>query len=792
MKPADSASAAIRGATLAFQRDKLEQEQELARQPSVRQFRERDNGAYTAATEAVRSTGTANNSSSGASTVGSRAHLVPARTVSTASAPTFAEQQHGAVGLDGRSQQQQHSQAAGVVAARLHQLDRHASGGGASAAFASQAAHLGLAPAAGPTLARMDAKNQSLIAATLAASRSTSPTAASTKTVRRAESVGTMSSASSGGGSVVGDVVDSGPLASAGSLISMFEKARGKGPSPPESVTSGAEEKRPAMTVMAKEKSVAVGKASQKKKSKALPAVKGDARPPTPPPATKTRRDPMAETASESKPRAPADDGKSKTAAAAELSGPPLRSGSLASQTTQKQQHQHQPTIKSKENKVVAPPKLPASPQRPMTPISGSATTQPSTPAPLPEPTSRPKSSQARSEAVPPRALHPSTPPPLKPLMSRNVAEVVSPQPTRVSKTPLSPMASPHLTLSPSIHIALASPSPDPQKKSHNSAAAKRPPTPPKPRGSDKSARDTDKQDQPTRRSRSHSHNLDAAAASQSRASIASAISLSGQSVSPVSGQNTGSRPSSIFLSRRHSVVSAPSSPSRDIISRRHVTGTNNGSQPGHTQLDNLTDAIMAGSLASSRLTPHHTGSTALAPPLPKRQKSPRLLHTLRHAHQLSDEEEDTHKKGHRALLRKGKHAHHEGSRKKWREEIRPRERKRYEALWASNRGVLLTDTRLMSPATSLSSDLDRDVSQCVANVVVRQVWKRSRLPADELAEIWDLVDRSGAGMLSRAEFVVGTWLVDQRLKGRKVPARVTDSVWGSANGVMVKGPKGK
>jgi hypothetical protein len=143
-------------------------------------------------------------------------------------------------------------------------------------------------------------------------------------------------------------------------------------------------------------------------------------------------------------------------------------------------------------------------------------------------------------------------------------------------------------------------------------------------------------------------------------------------------------------------------------------------------------------------------------------------------------------------LLRKGKHAHHEGSRKKWREEIRPRERKRYEALWASNRGILLTDTRMMSPATSISSDLDRDVSQCVANVVVREVWRRSRLPVDELAEIWDLVDRGRSGMLSRAEFVVGTWLVDQRLKGRKVPAKVTDSVWGSANGVMVKGPNGK
>ncbi|KAL6695069.1 hypothetical protein J3F84DRAFT_376036 [Trichoderma pleuroticola] len=410
------------------------------------------------------------------------------------------------------------------------------------------------------------------------------------------------------------------------------------------------------------------------------------------------------------------------------------------------------------------------------TPVSNTAS-QPSTPAP----SSEPRSSHAR-----PRALHPSTPPPLKPLMSRNVAEVVSPQPTRVSRAPLSPVTSAHLTLSPSMHVALASPSPDPPKKS-KSTATKRPPTPPKPRGSGKDALDKDK-DQPPRRGRSYSNHLDASSSGQARSSIASAVSRSaGQSASPPSQQREP-RPSSMILGRRHSTVSVGSSPSRELASQRRIA---NGS-PGRTQLDNLTDAIVAGSLASTRLTPHNTGPASLAPPaLPKRQKSPRLLHTLRQP-QLLDEEDDQHKKGHRALLRKGKHAHHEGSRKKWREEIRPRERKRYEALWASNRGILLTDTRMMSPATSISSDLDRDVSQCVANVVVREVWKRSRLPLDELAEIWDLVDRGRAGMLSRAEFVVGTWLVDQRLKGRKVPAKVTDSVWGSANGVMVKGPNGK
>ncbi|PON20827.1 hypothetical protein TGAM01_v210335 [Trichoderma gamsii] len=787
MKPADSASAAIRGATLAFQRDKLEQKQQqqgqqqepstTTRQPLGRNHShvvagKRDNGAYTAATEAVRSTGTAAANGSNNHTIGTRAHLVPGRTISTASAP-----EPSAVGLGASRPQQLEGQ---------QQQQRHTGGGGgASAAFASQAAHLGLAPAA----ARMDGRNQSLIAATLAASRSASPTRpAATNTGtntakmagRRAESVRTMSSASSAGGS---EVVDSGPLASAGSLISMFERGNGKGPSPPESVVSGAgaEDKiklRPAVTVVTASDQPQQKKVKKPKKTPAV--VKRDTRapPPTPPPATRTRRDPMAETA-------PGGDGKSMTAAA-EVSGPGQRIDqreSLGLQTAQKQQREsndnsnrqsEQPTTtKLKENKAATPPQRPMTPAAATTHTSTSTSTSAPAPAPLPQHKPNPTSSHPRSETTtsPPRAIHPSTPPPLKPLMSRTVAEVVSPQPTRVTKTPLSPMASPHLTLNPSIHVALASPSPDPPKKRQDVLVVKRPPTPPKPRGNGHKRTGSD---EPKLRGRSYSHHLDAAAANQSRASIASAM-RTGQSVSP---QHSGSsRPSSMFLSRRHSMVSAPS------------LGT---ATPGHTPLDNLTDAIMAGSLASSRLTPHHTGSKLAPPPVPKRQKSPRLLHTLRNPHQVSDDEEDSHKKGHRALLRKGKHAHHEGSRKKWREEIRPRERKRYEALWASNRGIMLTDTRLMSPATSISSNLDRDVSQCVANVVVREVWKRSRLPLDELAEIYDLVDRSRMGMLSRAEFVVGTWLVDQRLKGRKVPARVTDSVWGSANGVTVKGPNGK
>lgn len=203
--------------------------------------------------------------------------------------------------------------------------------------------------------------------------------------------------------------------------------------------------------------------------------------------------------------------------------------------------------------------------------------------------------------------------------------------------------------------------------------------------------------------------------------------------------------------------------------------------------LESLTTAIVAGSLASANLIPHHSGSTLPAPPLPKRQKSPRLLQTLRQPHVASDDESDKHKKSHLRKFRGGKHSHHEGSRKRWREEITERERKRYEAVWASNRGLLLTPQNVQA-----ANNVTNDTSQCVVNIVVREIWKRSRLPQDELAEVWDLVDRKHRGMLNRQEFVVGMWLIDQRLRGRKIPHRVSDSVWGSANGVHVIKPKVK
>ncbi|ORY70044.1 uncharacterized protein BCR38DRAFT_333307 [Pseudomassariella vexata] len=189
----------------------------------------------------------------------------------------------------------------------------------------------------------------------------------------------------------------------------------------------------------------------------------------------------------------------------------------------------------------------------------------------------------------------------------------------------------------------------------------------------------------------------------------------------------------------------------------------------------------MAGILASSRATPSSTALTP--PPPPSRRQTPHMRQTLRQLPSKSDDEASRpHKHRKKPLGGHKKHSHHEGARRRWREEITARERKRYEGVWASNRGLFLNS----------SSPDDARTSELVANVVVRDIWARSRLPVDELAEVWDLVDHQHNGALDKADFVVGMWLIDQRLRGRKLPQKVGDSVWESATGVKVPGPRGR
>lgn len=258
------------------------------------------------------------------------------------------------------------------------------------------------------------------------------------------------------------------------------------------------------------------------------------------------------------------------------------------------------------------------------------------------------------------------------------------------------------------------------------------------------------------------------------------------------------------------------------VAVRQNVTG------PSRLPIDSLSDAMMAGSLASARHTPIPTAGTRSPPPVPpsrrkgggrkaaSRPSSPHHMKKTLREHKPKSDDEDArrphHKKG---LINSKKHTHHEGSRRRWREEITERERKRYEAVWASNRGLLLVPTPGSAPpacsdpehnpqqqphthkasggggAPTVRDRSHEELSEHVASVVVRDLWSRSRLPEAELAEVWDLVYGLGQeggprvrAALSKSEFVVGTWLVDQRLRGRKIPPRVGDSVWSSAKGL--------
>lgn len=194
-------------------------------------------------------------------------------------------------------------------------------------------------------------------------------------------------------------------------------------------------------------------------------------------------------------------------------------------------------------------------------------------------------------------------------------------------------------------------------------------------------------------------------------------------------------------------------------------------------KVDSLANTIVAASLASSRAP----SPTKIPKPQPRRHMSHSLFHNHHSRGQMSrtpspakamrqtmreslpsDEDMEYKKKG--ILMRKHPHKHHEADRRRYRAVVTERERRRYDGVWAANKGLWM----------------DANSSDSVLNLVVRDIWSRSRLPDDVLADIWDLVSVLGSDRLRRSEFIVGMWLIDQRLKGRKLPVVVSESLWNS------------
>lgn len=218
---------------------------------------------------------------------------------------------------------------------------------------------------------------------------------------------------------------------------------------------------------------------------------------------------------------------------------------------------------------------------------------------------------------------------------------------------------------------------------------------------------------------------------------------------------------------------------------------------------DQLANAMVASSLASSRISsPRREGPPPLHTQRPRhhtfafsRTPSPtkgHIRHTLRRRDpESSDSEEEDllhpygkHKK--KRHLRKHPNKHHEGDRKRWRDAVTERERKRYEGVWAANKGLHCSFTRSeravisKSPTSEEAQDLQAAIGDQVSNIVVRDIWSRSRLPDRVLETVWDLVDNDCVGRLTKDEFVVGMFLIDYCLKGRKLPIKVSESVWAS------------
>ncbi|CCG25597.1 Irs4 protein [Candida orthopsilosis Co 90-125] len=88
--------------------------------------------------------------------------------------------------------------------------------------------------------------------------------------------------------------------------------------------------------------------------------------------------------------------------------------------------------------------------------------------------------------------------------------------------------------------------------------------------------------------------------------------------------------------------------------------------------------------------------------------------------------------------------------------------------------------------ANKLHSLENADPNQLILSAVVKRIWNRSRLPSDILEQIWNLVDFRRDGSLNKNEFLVGMWLVDQCLYGRKLPKKVESIVWDSLGGIGV------
>lgn len=119
---------------------------------------------------------------------------------------------------------------------------------------------------------------------------------------------------------------------------------------------------------------------------------------------------------------------------------------------------------------------------------------------------------------------------------------------------------------------------------------------------------------------------------------------------------------------------------------------------------------------------------------------------------------------------------------------VTPAERKRYEGMWVSNRCLYLELLPWWASVISGQSAPPVKLPEdgLILNLVVKDIWARSNLPNDLLRQIYEKVDTRQDGTLDRKSFIVGMWLVDQCLYGRKLPREINQQVWDSVDKYVV------
>ncbi|SSD61975.1 uncharacterized protein SCODWIG_03736 [Saccharomycodes ludwigii] len=108
-------------------------------------------------------------------------------------------------------------------------------------------------------------------------------------------------------------------------------------------------------------------------------------------------------------------------------------------------------------------------------------------------------------------------------------------------------------------------------------------------------------------------------------------------------------------------------------------------------------------------------------------------------------------------------------------------ERQRYEGIWISNKNKYLN----LLPWEGVSEHAAK--KDAILNLIVLEIWNRSKLSQRLLYRIYNMVDLNKDGTLSRKSFIVGMWLIDQCLYGKKLPNKVADKVWQSVDHIIIE-----